>query len=284
MISSSLSRTLSLVLRYLVMAAVAVLFLAPLLWMVSTAFKPESEVYAYPPQWLPQAPTLANFQNVLNRFAFGRWWVNSIIAGAAATLLVLLFDSLSAYALARMRFRGRGLIYAIILSMLMVPAQVTIVPLYLLFVSGGLIDTLPAVFLPTTANVTGIFILRQFFRTIPLDLEDAARIDGAGALAFWWRILLPLSHPALASVAIITFISSWNNFLWPLVITNTDRSRTLPVGIAQFFGAGTGVSGSAPQFGISMAAALLATLPAVVIFLALQSSFVRAITTTGIKG
>jgi ABC-type glycerol-3-phosphate transport system permease component len=158
------------------------------------------------------------------------------------------------------------------------------VPLYLLFVQVGLLDTLPAIFLPTTGNVTGIFILHQFFRTIPRDLEDAARIDGASPLQFWWRILIPLSRPALASVSIITFISSWNNFLWPLVASNSDRSRTLPVGIAQFFGAGTGVSGSAPQFGISMAAALMATLPALAFFLLLQPFFVRAITSSGLKG
>jgi ABC-type glycerol-3-phosphate transport system permease component len=282
--STTLSRYLSRTLQYLFLIVAVVAFAAPLIWMVSTAFKPESEVYSYPPRWLPLNPTLANFRSVLSRFAFGQWWLNSILAALASNILVLLFDSLAAYALARMAFRGRGLIYGIILSMLMVPIQVTVVPLYLLFVQINLIDTLPAIFLPTVGNVTGIFILHQFFRSIPMDLEDAALIDGASPLQFWWRILIPLSRPALASVSIITFISSWNNFLWPLVASSTDRSRTLPVGIAQFFGAGTGVSGSAPQFGISMAAALLATVPAVVFFLVLQPYFVRAITSSGIKG
>ncbi len=280
----TLSRRLSRAILYLIMIVITVLMAAPLLWMVSTSFKPENEVYSYPPLWLPLAPTMANFPLVLSRFAFGRWWVNSIVAALAATVLVLLLDSLAAYAIARMEFRGRGLIYALVLSMLMVPIQVTIIPLYLGFAQTGMLDTLPAIFLPTAANVTGIFILVQFFRGIPVDLEDASRIDGASRFQFWWQILLPLARPALASVAIITFISSWNNFLWPLVASNSDRSRTLPVGIAQFFGAGTGVSGSAPQFGISMAAALLATLPAVVFFLILQRYFVRAITTSGIKG
>jgi ABC-type glycerol-3-phosphate transport system permease component len=279
-----LTRRIARGILYLFLIVATVLSAAPLAWMVSTAFKPESEVFSYPPRWLPHAPTLMNFQHVLERFAFGHWWLNSIVAALASTLLVLIFDSLAAYAFARMRFRGSGLTYGLVLSMLMVPIQVTIIPLYLFFAQIGLLDTLPSIFLPTVANVTGIFILRQFFRTIPTDLEDAARIDGAGPLQFWWSILLPLSQPALASVAIITFISSWNNFLWPLVASNSDRSRTLPVGIAQFFGAGTGVSGSAPQFGISMAAALLATLPAVVFFLILQPYFVRAITTSGLKG
>ncbi|MEJ2559851.1 MAG: carbohydrate ABC transporter permease [Anaerolineae bacterium] len=279
-----LTRRIARGILYLFLIVATVLSAAPLAWMISTAFKPESEVFSYPPRWLPHAPTLINFHHVLERFAFGRWWLNSIVAALASTLLVLIFDSLAAYAFARMRFRGSGLIYGLVLSMLMVPIQVTIIPLYLFFAQIGLLDTLPSIFLPTVANVTGIFILRQFFRTIPTDLEDAARIDGAGPLQFWWSILLPLSRPALSSVAIITFISSWNNFLWPLVASNSDRSRTLPVGIAQFFGAGTGVSGSAPQFGISMAAALLATLPAVVFFLILQPYFVRAITSSGLKG
>jgi ABC-type glycerol-3-phosphate transport system permease component len=279
-----LTRRIARGILYLALIVATVLSAAPLAWMVSTAFKPESEVYSYPPRWLPHAPTLINFHHVLEQFAFGRWWLNSIVAALASTLLVLIFDSLAAYAFARMRFRGSGLIYGVVLSMLMVPIQVTIIPVYLFFAQIGMLDTLPSIFLPTVANVTGIFILRQFFRTIPTDLEDAARIDGAGPLQFWWSILLPLSRPALSSVAIITFISSWNNFLWPLVASNSDRSRTLPVGIAQFFGAGTGVSGSAPQFGISMAAALLATLPAVVFFLVLQPYFVRAITSSGLKG
>jgi ABC-type glycerol-3-phosphate transport system permease component len=279
-----LTRRIARGILYLALIVATVLSAAPLAWMVSTAFKPESEVYSYPPRWLPHAPTLINFHHVLEQFAFGRWWLNSIVAALASTLLVLIFDSLAAYAFARMRFRGSGLIYGVVLSMLMVPIQVTIIPVYLFFAQIGMLDTLPSIFLPTVANVTGIFILRQFFRTIPTDLEDAARIDGAGPLQFWWSILLPLSRPALSSVAIITFISSWNNFLWPLVASNSDRSRTLPVGIAQFFGAGTGVSGSAPQFGISMAAALLATLPAVVFFLILQPYFVRAITSSGLKG
>lgn len=282
--SLSLRRYLSRSLQYLAMILVIVLFAAPLLWMLSTSLKPEGQVFSYPPRWIPLTPTLENFTSVLDRFAFGRWWVNSIVAALASNIMVLLFDSLAAYALARMRFTGRSLIYGIILSMLMVPIQVTVVPLYLLFAQVGMIDNLAAIFLPTAGNVTGIFILHQFFRTIPHELEDAARIDGASAFQFWYRILIPLSRPALASLAIITFISSWNNFLWPLVVSNSDRSMTLPVGIAQFFGAGTGVSASAPQFGLSMAASLMATLPAVVFFLLLQPYFVRAITSSGLKG
>ena len=277
-------RILKQVILYVLLIGATLLALAPLLWMTSTAFKPESQVISYPPQWIPQSPTLANFRYILKNFAFGRWWFNSIFAAVVSTALVIVLDSLAAYAFARLNFRGSRALYALILSMLMVPMQVTIIPLYLLFSSMHLVDTLAAVLLPTTGNVTGIFLLRQFFRNIPLELEDAARIDGASHLQIWWRIMLPLSRPALVSVAIITFISSWNNFLWPLVISYSDASRTLPVGIGQFFGGASGVSGSAPTFGPVMAAALLATLPAIFVFLILQSYFVRGITTSGLKG
>ncbi len=266
----------------LILATVAAL--APLIWMTTSAFKPEGEIQRYPPQWIPQAPTFENFHYVLTHFAFGRWWFNSIFAAVISTLLVLLLDSLAAYAFARLEFRGNTVIYAIILSMLMVPIQVTIIPLYLEFSTAHLVDTLAAVLLPTTGNVTGIFILTQFFRNIPRELEEAALIDGASRWRIWWSVMLPLSRPALVSVAIITFISSWNNFLWPLVVSYSDASRTLPVGIGQFFGGASGVSGSAPQFGPVMAAALLATLPAIFVFLILQPYFVRGIAMSGLKG
>jgi len=209
---------------------------------------------------------------------------NSVVAAVVATILVLALDSLAAYAFARLPFRGRSLTYAVVISMLMVPVQATIIPLYLLFSQVHLLDSLAAVLIPTTANVTGVFLLTQFFRGLPRELEEAARIDGAGHLRVWWSIVLPLSRPALVSVAIITFISSWNSFLWPLVVSYSDASRTLPVGIAQFFGGQSGTSGSAPQFGPVMAAATLASAPAMLVFLVLQRSFIRGVTHSGIKG
>ncbi len=271
-------------LLYVLLAGSTLAMLAPLLWMTSSAFKPEGEIVSYPPHWIPQSPTLENFQYVLTHFAFGQWWLNSIFAAVISTALVLALDSLAAYAFARLGFRGSQWLYAIILSMLMVPIQVTIVPLYLEFASAHLVDTLAAVLLPTTGNVTGIFILTQFFRNVPRELEEAALMDGASRVRIWWSVMLPLSRPALVSVAIITFISSWNNFLWPLVVSYSDKSRTLPVGIGQFFGGASGASGSAPQFGPVMAAALLATLPAIFVFLILQPYFVRGIAMSGLKG
>ncbi len=283
-VSHPLAHSLGSVVLYVLLASSTVLMLLPLVWMTSSAFKPEGEIQAYPPQWIPHAPTLDNFRYVLTNFAFARWGLNSVLAAIISTALVLILDSLAAYAFARLDFRGSRLLYGVVLAMLMVPIQVTIVPLYLEFATVHLVDTLAAVLLPTTANVTGIFILTQFFRNVPRELEDAAIIDGANHWQIWRLIMLPLSRPALMTVAIITFISSWNNFLWPLVASYSDASRTLPVGIGQFFGGASGVSGSAPQFGPVMAAALLATFPAIIVFLILQPYFVRGITMSGLKG
>lgn len=269
---------------HLCLAAVTLAALFPLFWMVSSALRPEGQILAYPPRWLPTTWTLENFGYILGRFAFAHWWLNSIVVAGVSTVLVLLLDSLAAYAFARLHFAGQRVLYLVVLSMLLVPIQVTIIPLYLLFAEIHLLDSLPAVLLPTTANVTGVFLLVQFFRSLPGELLDSARIDGASDLRIWWHIVLPLSRPVLSSVAIITLVSSWNSFLWPLLVAYSDASRTLPVGIAQFFGGESGVSGSAPQFGPAMAAACLATAPVIVAFLVLQRSFVRGVALSGLKG
>lgn len=269
---------------HLCLVVVALVALFPLFWMVSSALRPEGQILAYPPRWLPATWTLENFGYILGRFAFARWWLNSIVVAGVSTVLVLLLDSLAAYAFARLHFAGQRVLYLVVLSMLLVPIQVTIIPLYMLFAEVHLLDSLPAVLLPTTANVTGVFLLVQFFRSLPGELLDSARIDGASDLRIWWDIVLPLSRPVLSSVAIITLVSSWNSFLWPLLVAYSDASRTLPVGIAQFFGGESGVSGSAPQFGPAMAAAFLATAPVIVAFLVLQRSFVRGVASSGLKG
>nr|WP_246350782.1 carbohydrate ABC transporter permease [Deinobacterium chartae] len=191
---------------------------------------------------------------------------------------------MAAYALARFRFRGRDALLAVIVSMLLVPIQVTIVPLFILFSDWGELNTYTALVLPTAANVTGVFLLRQFFLSIPRELEEAARIDGASDLRIWWSIIMPLAKPALAAVAALTFVSSWNNFMWPLVATSSDAVKTLPVGIAQFMSATSGASGSAPAYGPPLAAAVMATLPALIAFIALQRFFVAGVTSSGVKG
>ncbi len=269
---------------YLTVIAVVMTAILPLIWMASTSLKPEGQILTYPPRWLPAAPTIENYTSVLRRFAFGRWTLNSIIVAATATGLVVMVDALAGYALARLRSRGSDLLFALIVSMLLVPIQVTVIPLFLLFAEFRLLDTFTALILPVTSNITGVLLMRQFFMGFPPELEEAARIDGAAEARIWWSVVMPVSGPALAAVAALTFVSSWNSLLWPLIAINSDRVRTLPVGIAQYMGSHAGTSGSAPAYGPALASATMATLPALLVFFILQRHFVRGISTTGLKG
>lgn len=264
--------------------AAVVLALAPIVWMVSTSLKPEGQILSAVPHWIPQTWTLENFQQVLAKYAFIRWTANSVVVAVVATAVVVVLDAMAGYALARFAFPGSGVIYSAIISMLLVPIQVTVIPLFVVFAEWRMLDTFQALILPTTANVTGVFLMRQFFLNIPAELEEAARIDGASDLQVFSRVVLPLSRPSMAAVAALTFVSSWNNFLWPLIATSSDRARTLPVGIAQYMGAQAGTSGSAPAFGPPLASAVMATAPALIAFFLLQRYFTQGITMTGIKG
>ncbi|UOF92378.1 carbohydrate ABC transporter permease [Fodinisporobacter ferrooxydans] len=261
-----------------------ILFLLPLLWTLVSAFKPESSIMSYPPEWIPRSITMVNFSEVLHKFAFMRWILNSFVVASLSTIGVIIIDSLAAYALARLHFAGQKILMVVIVSMLLVPTQVDIIPLFLLFSKVHLTDTYMSLIFPTLAHVTGVYLLTQFFRQIPVELEEAAKIDGCGFFRMWIQIILPISKPILSTVAIITFVFSWNNFLWPLIVTNSDAVKTLPVGIAQFMGASSGSNGSAPQYGITLAGALMATAPSIIIFFALQRFFVRGISSAGIKG
>lgn len=269
---------------YTLEIAAVVVAVAPIVWMVSTSLKPEGEILSAVPHWIPQTWTLENFRQVLAKYAFLRWMANSVVVAVVATAAAVAFDAMAGYALARFAFPGRGVIFTAIISMLLVPIQVTVIPLFVLFAQWRMLDTFQALILPTTANVTGVFLMRQFFLNIPAELEEAARIDGAGDLQVFTLVVLPLSRPSMAAVAALTFVSSWNNFLWPLIAISSDRARTLPVGIAQYMGAQAGTSGSAPAFGPPMASAVMATAPALLAFFLLQRYFTEGITTTGIKG
>jgi ABC-type glycerol-3-phosphate transport system permease component len=272
------------VLLYAAEIAAVVVALAPIVWMISTSLKPEGQILSATPHWIPETWTLENFRAVLAKYAFLRWTANSVVVAVAATAVVVALDAMAGYALARFAFPGSGVIYTVIISMLLVPIQVTVIPLFVLFAQWRMLDTFQALVLPTTANVTGVFLMRQFFLSIPAELEEAARMDGAGDFQIFSRVVLPLSRPSMAAVAALTFVSSWNNFLWPLIATSSDRARTLPVGIAQYMGAQAGTSGSAPAFGPPLASAVMATAPALVAFFLLQRYFTQGITMTGIKG
>ncbi|MBZ9822630.1 carbohydrate ABC transporter permease [Mesorhizobium sp. CA4] len=267
-------------LAYVLMIVVTVLWGAPILWMLVTSIKPESEIYAYPPAWIPDAPTLEAYGALFQRFPMLTWFRNSAVVGILTTVLTLAVDALAAYPLARMQFPGRRVIMGVIFATFLLPYELLFVPLFLGLNSYGLVDSIFSLTVPASANAFGVFLLTQFFQAVPRELEDAAIMDGCGRFGFFWRILLPLTKPGLATVAIFTFVASWNNFFWPLIATNSDETRTLPVGLATLVG-GAGMS---MKQSVLMASAVVATLPTALFFLALQRHFVRGIAATGIKG
>jgi ABC-type glycerol-3-phosphate transport system permease component len=271
-------RKLGLMVMYGIMILVTIIWGAPLLWMLVTSLKPETEIYRYPIDWLPDAPTMDYYSRLFDGFAIGKWFRNSLIVAAITTSIALIVDVLAAYPLARMRFRGRRVIMVLILSTFLIPGEIVVVPLFLGLSRLGMVDSYFSLAVPAAANAFGVFLLTQFFQTIPIELEEAARLDGCSRLGILRWIILPLARPALATVAIFTFVRSWNDFLWPLIVTNSDETRTIPVGLATFVGQGLSMS-----FGIVMASAVVATIPAVILFLLLQRYFVMGISTTGLK-
>lgn len=219
---------------YLVLGVFALVFLLPLFWMLSTSLKPKSQWFAKDIHWIPQTPTLQNYTVLLTNAATPilRWFVNSLVVGVIVTVLILVIDSLAAYAYARMEFRGRKTLFTLLLATLFMPGIMFLVPNFLTIYHLGLLNSYGGVIIPGLAGVFGVFFLRQFFETIPRDLEEAAAIDGASQFQVFTRIALPLAKPALATLAIITFLGSWNDFLWPLLILKDRNLQTLPPGLA----------------------------------------------------
>ena len=207
------------------------------------------------------------------------WFRNSLIVATITTVLTLVTNILAAYPLARMRFRGRKILLLIILSTFLLPGEILLVPLFLGMIKFKLANTYFSIAVPASANAFGVFLMTQFFLTIPVELEEAGRLDGCSRFGLLWRLFIPLSKPVIATVAIFTFVRSWNDFFWPLIISNTDATRTVPVGLAVFVGRGLSM-----RFGVIMASAAAATIPAVIFFLLLQRYFVRGISTTGLQG
>jgi multiple sugar transport system permease protein len=252
--------------------------LLPFLWMLSTSLMNDLEVYQFPPKFIPSVVRWSNYVEAMSLQPFGRYFLNSLIVAGVSVLGQLTFCSMAAYAFARLRFPARDKIFALYLSTMMIPAIVTIIPAFLIITTFGWVNTYWALFTPTLSSVWGIFLLRQFFLTIPKELEDAARVDGASDLVVFFRVILPLSRPALATLAIFTFMGSWKDFLWPLIVTNRADMRTVEVGIASFN------SLYATDWPHQMAATVVVMIPVIVIFLIAQKHFVRGITLTGLKG
>ncbi|MFN8233713.1 MAG: carbohydrate ABC transporter permease [Actinomycetota bacterium] len=263
---------------HLVLIPVAVTMVLPLVWMVVTSLQTLDETRHYPPTLVPSSLEWSNYSEVLTQAPFGRWFLNSLIVTVLVVLGNLLFCSLAGYAFARIRFVGREVVFVLLLITLMVPFQVIIIPEFLIVRSLGMIDSLGALILPNLAGAFGIFMLRQFFRTLPIELEEAARIDGCSRLGVLFKIVLPLSGPALATLAVITFMWTWNDFLWPLITIYSPEHMTLQLGLATFQGA------HQTSTNLLMAANVMTVLPVLLLFLFAQRYFVRGIATSGLKG
>jgi multiple sugar transport system permease protein len=268
----------STVLATLALVAVSAVVLLPIAIIVLTAFKPVAEVNAYPPSLLPDAWTLDNLRTVTSELPFLRLVGNSFIFAGGVTVLALVFDSLAAYALARMDFKGRRLLLIAIIATLMIPFQATLIPLYQLVADLGWVNTYTGLIAPRAADAFGIFFLRQFFLALPRDIDAAARIDGAGEFRIFRSIVLPNAVPALLTLGLFTFVNNWNDLLWPLVFTTDAEMGTITSGLTLL----TGPSGIVPH-GVMMAGSLIAILPLVVAFLFIQRRFIENIATTGLK-
>lgn len=266
---------------WLVGMAVALAWFAPFIWMVSTSLKFPSDVMTLEIEWLPRRVTFDNYVKVFE-YPILRWAFNSLVQAVTSTTLSVLFGAMAGYALARMRFPGRDGLFALFLASLMIPTEVSIIPMLLGFIKLGWASSYQALILPTIGNVFSVYIFRQFFLSFPGEIEDAARVDGAGPFRLFFLIALPLARAPAIAAAVILFTLNWNNFLWPLLVTFDEQMKTLPVGIAAF----TPVVGTRTQlegFSVAMAAVTILSLPSLLLFFALQRYFIQGISQGSIK-
>lgn len=255
-----------------------VLLVGPFIWMVLGSFKTTGELRSVPPTWWPENPTLANYQDLFERQNFVRFFINSSVVALFVTAGNVIFCSMLGYALAKLHFPGKKILFAVVLATLMVPGVVTFMPLFVLVANMGLVNTHAGMILPFLAGAFGVFLMRQFIGGIPDELLDAARVDGAGEHYIFWRIVMPLCGPALATLTILTFLASWNSFLWPLVVATSQDMFTLPVAIA-FLATGQ----TETNVALLMAGSVVVIMPVIVVFILLQRHFTQGIAMTGIK-
>jgi multiple sugar transport system permease protein len=265
------------VLLHVVMYGLALITVAPFLWMVMTSFKDLPDILTYPPVWWPKHFILDNYVNAFSAAPFGRYYFNSIFIAVTVTIGQIITCSMAAYAFARLTFRGRDVLFYIFLGTMMIPGQVTMIPSFMMLYWLGWIDSYAALIVPGLASAFGTFLLRQFFLTIPRDLEDAASIDGCGRFGILWKIILPLSKPALATLAVFTFMGVFNDFLWALIVVSSEEMRTVQLGLAIFR------DRYQTDWGQLMAASVTATLPILLVFFVAQKYFIRGITLSGLK-
>ncbi|MFF9568099.1 carbohydrate ABC transporter permease [Streptomyces sp. NPDC014685] len=268
------------VLVYVLLSLGLLVMSAPFLWMAVSAFKTQADLSASPPVWLPTEWTLENFRNLLDKLDLPLYFMNSVIVAVLVTVSNLVFCSMLGYALAKLNFAGRNKIFGLVLGALMVPGNLMLLPLFVLMSKLQLIDSYAGLVLPFAAGAFGVFLMRQFMQSIPDELLEAARMDGAGEWYIFWRIVMPLVKPALATLSIFTFLGSWNNFVWPLIATNDPDKYTLPVALATF---ATDPNKAGGSNGMLMAGSFLIVLPVLVVFIALQRHFTQGIATAGMK-
>jgi len=268
---------------YAFLVVAALLMVAPFLWSISTSLKQPGDVFAYPPQLLPDPATFQNYVDVFTKLTFDRYFLNSVIVTGSVVLLNVLFGTAAAYAFAKLRFPGREAIFFLLLLTLMVPFQVNLIPLYKIMVElhkaipaiGA--DTYFGIVAPSAIQVFGIFLMRQFLRAVPDEILESARMDGASELRILRSIIFPIALPGMATLAIFTFLGAWNDFLWPLIVTNSDEMRTMPVGLALL------ARKNASNWGDTMAGTVLTAAPLIIMFLVLQRRFIEGLTAGSVK-
>lgn len=272
-------RTISLTLSYVALALVTFLMIFPLTIVVIVSFTPNAVTQTWPPKIIPSAWTLDNYTSLFQRLPIGRELLNTIVFAGAVTIISVFFDSLAAYGLSRVDFKGRGILLAVLIATMMIPAMALLIPVYKLLGSMGLVNSYLGIIIPRMADVGGIFLLRQFFISIPKDLDNAARIDGAGEFRIFAQIILPNAVPAILTVGMFNFMGNWNDLLWPLIMTSKPETRTITAGLAMLTGHGSSVT----PYGVVMAGALISALPLLIVFFFVQKRFVEGIAMTGMK-
>lgn len=265
-------------LKWALLSLLAFSLLYPFLWMIVTSFKPEPDIIKFPPKLLNSTYTLNAYEAIWQRIPFLKYYRNTLVFAGLVTITSLFFDTMSGYAFARISFRGKKVMFLLVLGTMMIPFQVIMIPLFAELYKMNIINTYLGLILPRATNAFGIFMMRQFFITLPKGLEEAARIDGCSEFRIYWRIMLPLCKPAIISLAIFHFMYNWNDLLYPLLLTTSDEMRTLPAGLALFMGQ------HVIEYAILMAGACLSLLPIFIAYVFAQKYFVQGIAMTGLKG
>jgi ABC-type glycerol-3-phosphate transport system permease component len=280
--SAKTTRVFKSLVLYILLIVITIVALAPTVWMLSTSFKKQHEIFQTEVNWIPRELTAENYIKAFELFPLWMWFRNSVIVAALTLLLTLVCDIMAAYAFSKLYFKGRNLLFALVVASIMLPREAAIVPLYRLIRNLGMMDSWAAIILPQAAEAIGVFLLAQFFRNVPNELSESASLDGCSHWRILWRIVTPLSIPILAVLIILTLVNSWNNFLWPLIVATSEASVTLPVGLSSVM-SGSSEAAEARQFGLLMATSFISCLPTVGVFLVLQKQFIQSVTMTGLK-